>query len=223
MRHLLLIPLICAVFSIAGVTPHPVSTASISLSTTHGASLELLRPPHFATTPTTSSHGCDNLHDCRTLSSIVQSSLLTILACVWFAIHHNIPAPRTERPSEPKRNVIIKAGHFIWDKLLGQRAAMIVLFATLIAPEWMLGNAQLQAHTAWRLAKRLEDARRAAAKTWKNGRRDPADDSTSGGEKLGGPTVSQQEVFEMPIMSFHALEAAELLHKADAPWKMRVR
>lgn len=34
---------------------------------------------------------CDNLYDCRALSSIVVSCLATLAACTWVSVHPNIP------------------------------------------------------------------------------------------------------------------------------------
>lgn len=36
---------------------------------------------------------CIDLHRCRTLFSILWSCLLTLAACIWAAVHPNIPAP----------------------------------------------------------------------------------------------------------------------------------
>lgn len=204
MIHPLLIPLICAAFAITSIAPHPVSTVS------HVASPELLvGVPHLAAGPTPSSLTCDNLHECRTLSSIVQSSLLTILACAWFAVHHNIAAPKKERPDEPRRKFFTKAVHYLKDKLVEHRPAALVFIVTLLAPEWMLGNALLQALTAWRLAKKLEAAR-VEAKTTREEAKDAREKAEDARASL------KDEVREVPMSSFEAVEAAELVNKVDA-------
>ena len=39
------------------------------------------------------SDGCNNIDGCRTLSQIIISCLGTIFACVWVAVHRDIPDP----------------------------------------------------------------------------------------------------------------------------------
>ncbi|KAF7979537.1 hypothetical protein HWV62_42128 [Athelia sp. TMB] len=103
---------------------------------------------------------CDNIHYCRTLVGIVQSCILTILACVWFAVHRNVPAPKVDRPSQG--NHLVRTGLLIWYKILDQRQAVIVFVVTLLVPEWVLAWALRQWLVAHKLVFNLEIARTVA-------------------------------------------------------------
>lgn len=100
---------------------------------------------------------CYDIRYCRTLEGLVLSCLVTILACVWFAVHRNIPAPRVHRPRHG--NVFVRTGLFVWYKILDQRQAVIVFVVTLLVPEWVLAWALRQWIVAHKLTGRLEDAR----------------------------------------------------------------
>lgn len=100
--------------------------------------------PTTAPFPTTSlaatdpsSLTCDHIHICRTLLGIVWSCLGTIFACVWVAVHRNIPGPQ-------------KTSHLGW---------LRVVIVTLLAPEWILAWAVRQRFGAWSLSVELENAR----------------------------------------------------------------
>ncbi|KAF7974346.1 hypothetical protein HWV62_12412 [Athelia sp. TMB] len=100
---------------------------------------------------------CYDIRYCRTLQGLVQSCILTILACVWFAVHRNIPAPKVVRPRHP--NFIVRAGLFVWNKVLDQRQAANVFVVTLLVPEWVLAWALRQWIVARKLVVELESAR----------------------------------------------------------------
>ncbi|KAF7984846.1 hypothetical protein HWV62_10799 [Athelia sp. TMB] len=102
---------------------------------------------------------CKDIDHCRTLAAIVQSCIVTILACVWFAVHRNIPAPRVDHPHA---NFFIRTGLFVWYKILDQRQALTVFVVTLLVPEWVLAWALRQFLRARKLAKELEEAREEA-------------------------------------------------------------
>lgn len=97
------------------------------------------------TTSHPSSTICDNLNNCRTLLSIVQSCVVTIFACVWVAVHRNIPGPQQSWISI----------HLEWLK--------VVVLAVLV-PEWVLAWAVRQGLRARTIVKQLEDARAIAQK-----------------------------------------------------------
>ncbi|KZP22449.1 hypothetical protein FIBSPDRAFT_664611, partial [Athelia psychrophila] len=82
---------------------------------------------------------------------IVVSCLVTILACVWFAVHRNIPAPRPRQSQHPR--FIVRAAKRAWSVVLGQREAAIVFVVALLAPEWILAWAMRQAIRAWDISK----------------------------------------------------------------------
>ncbi|KAF8331028.1 uncharacterized protein EI90DRAFT_1055910 [Cantharellus anzutake] len=48
-------------------------------------------PPNSTTFPMNHSDACDDLRNCRTMWSMVYSCLLMIFACVWTAIHPDVP------------------------------------------------------------------------------------------------------------------------------------
>lgn len=106
-------------------------------------------PPSFAigeaTTTALDATGsvCDSINNCRTLVSIVTSCLGTIFACVWVAVHPNIPGPTQS-----------------W--LSRQVESLKVVVVTLLAPEWVLAWAVRQFLTARKYAVMLEDARKTA-------------------------------------------------------------
>lgn len=100
---------------------------------------------------------CYDIRYCRTLESLVQSCVVTILACVWFAVHRNIPAPKVDRPH--RSNPLANAAMLVWDKILDQRQAAIVFVAALLAPEWVLAWALRQFLVARSLTENLEKAR----------------------------------------------------------------
>lgn len=83
---------------------------------------------------------CESIRNCRTLLGIIWSCLGTIFACIWVAVHRNIPGPK-QKPFSV---------HLEWFK---------VVFLTLLVPEWILAWAVRQNLYARRLAKELEGAR----------------------------------------------------------------
>ncbi|KAF7965866.1 hypothetical protein HWV62_41184 [Athelia sp. TMB] len=117
--------------------------------------------PSFITLDTTvaaiSDAECERLDGCRSLYSIVQSCIVTILACVWFAVPRNVPAPKSVRPHHD--NLFARATLSFWHRALDQRQAAIVFVVALLAPEWVLAWALRQFLVARGLAKKLEAAR----------------------------------------------------------------
>ncbi|KZP21845.1 hypothetical protein FIBSPDRAFT_825300, partial [Athelia psychrophila] len=115
------------------VAARAVDTDITSLTTSNTSSSMLFDSSNV----TASSESCTDIKTCRTLNQIVVSCLVTILACVWFAVHRNVPAPRRGPSYHP--NFFIKSA---------QEAAMVFVVA-LIAPEWILAWALRQAIVAW--------------------------------------------------------------------------
>lgn len=107
---------------------------------------------------TLSSDSCIDINSCRTLDDITQSCILTILACVWFAVHRNIPAPKAN-PPEGESFL-----HKLRRMIRTQWQAVIVLIVTLIAPEWILAWALRQMFRARELVGELEKASAQAKK-----------------------------------------------------------
>ncbi|KAF7984840.1 hypothetical protein HWV62_10787 [Athelia sp. TMB] len=103
---------------------------------------------------------CYDIRYCRTLESLVQSCIVTILACVWFAVHRNVPAPREDHPHA---NFFVRALRFVWYKIIDQRQALTVFVVTLLVPEWVLAWALRQFFMAHKLSRQLEEAREQAS------------------------------------------------------------
>ncbi|KAI0059880.1 hypothetical protein BV25DRAFT_1918237 [Artomyces pyxidatus] len=129
------------------VASSPVSSPTFSTWTNDTAS--------FSLRSSTSATGtCTDIAICRTRYTIIWSSLVTILACVWTAVHRNI--------SEPERT-----GESRFRRILGRilEAAKIVV-VTLLVPEWVLGWAVRQYLSAREIGMELEDARAEAMAKW---------------------------------------------------------
>ncbi|KAF8331716.1 uncharacterized protein EI90DRAFT_2995826, partial [Cantharellus anzutake] len=78
--------------------------------------------PHNATSLSPNiSNACNDLRTCQTMWSIIYTCLLTIIACIWTAVHPNIPKP----------------GHSLLPGVT--RGPLMVL--SLVAPEVLLGGA----------------------------------------------------------------------------------
>ena len=120
---------------------------------------------------------CDNLHTCRSLYSIIQTCLATIFACVWVAVHRNVPAPKIE--TVRNSNPIIKAAQWLLSTILDQKQSVIVFTVTLLAPEWVLAWAVRQRLRARTIAKELEEARVEATEHWKASLPEPVDGTSA--------------------------------------------
>ncbi|KAI0059748.1 hypothetical protein BV25DRAFT_1785836, partial [Artomyces pyxidatus] len=78
---------------------------------------------------------------------IIWSSLVTILACVWTAVHRNIAAPAKRGDSRSRRLVA---------RVLEVAKIVVV---TLLVPEWVLAWAVRQFLNARQIGRELEAAR----------------------------------------------------------------
>ncbi|KAF7984853.1 hypothetical protein HWV62_10813 [Athelia sp. TMB] len=143
--------LLLAVFSV--VDARAVSADSALLPNATATSLVA----SVATNVSLPDDACKDIDHCRTLAGLVQSCILTILACVWFAVHRNIPAPKVHRPRHS--NFLVRIGLFVWYKILDQRQAANVFVVALLVPEWVLAWALRQLIVARDLVEQLEGAR----------------------------------------------------------------
>lgn len=109
---------------------------------------------------------CKDLDTCRSLYSIIQTCVATIFACVWVAVHRNIPAPKQKH--KWNSNLVLKAAQWIWFKIVDQKQSFVVFTVTLLAPEWVLAWAIRQMLVARRVAGELEDARKVAKRNWED-------------------------------------------------------
>ncbi|KZP06206.1 hypothetical protein FIBSPDRAFT_805134, partial [Athelia psychrophila] len=125
--------------ALSDVAARAVDTNTTSLATSNISSSILSDSSNV----TASSESCTDIKTCRTLDQIIVSCLVTILACVWFAVHRNVPAPR-RKPSYHS-NFFINSTQWAWSVILGQKEAAMVFFVALLAPEWILAWALRQA------------------------------------------------------------------------------
>lgn len=113
-------------------------------------------------------NSCTDFNHCRSLASIVTSCLGTIFACVWVAVHKNMPGPKQT-----------------WISV--QIESLKVVVMTLLVPEWVLAWAVRQFLRAREIAEKLEKARLDAVKRGggsNNGRED--DDEREGSDERAG-------------------------------------
>ncbi|KZP14050.1 hypothetical protein FIBSPDRAFT_935960 [Athelia psychrophila] len=87
---------------------------------------------------------CNDINNCRTVVGIVTSCLATIIACIWSAVHPNVPGPSQSSMSR-------------------QIESLKIIVVTLLAPEWVLAWAVRQSLQAREYAEMLERARVEAA------------------------------------------------------------
>ncbi|KAF7970717.1 hypothetical protein HWV62_23204 [Athelia sp. TMB] len=145
----------------------PASSLAVDVSSLLNASAVSALSPAVSITTISSTETCDNIHTCRTLYSIVQTCLATIFACVWVAVHRNIPGPKAR--ASRSSNLVISSAQWLWATILDQRQSVIVFLVTLLVPEWILAWAIRQAILAQQLTTELEDARRDAKELWEKG------------------------------------------------------
>ena len=162
-----------------------------ALSLTVNTTSALIPPATSALSDTTNlttaiiTKSCDDIHTCRTLYSIVQTCLATIFACVWVAVHRNIPAPKSVPDPNSNPGPIEKATQWLWSKIRDLRQPFIVFSVTLLAPEWVLAWAVRQRFRAHRLAKELEEAKAEATADWKESHLGSADGRGTGMSRRG--------------------------------------
>ena len=166
---------------------------SLAVNTSSTLPLPAVAIPSFPVNLSTTNPdaACTVLYTCRKLDSIIQTCLVTVFACVWVAVHRNIPEPKSEPAPSP--HFIVNAARWVWEMILDQRQSVIVFVVTLLAPEWVLAWAVRQAIEARYLAKRLEEARKEAERRWEGSGTEPAaemaDDEPNGSDDLPRPLV----------------------------------
>lgn len=96
---------------------------------------------------------CNTLGHCRTIWNIIWSCLATIFACIWVAVHPNIPQPK------PPRKTVSSLG-WLGDVCTPLGEKVIVALVALLAPEFIFAWAVRQ----WIVARSIAaDCRKAAA------------------------------------------------------------
>lgn len=74
---------------------------------------------------------CEDPNGCRTIWSIVLSSLVTTLACTWAAVHPNVSFPTDTRKMGIRERYLCKIRAFL-------RERMIIFLLVIISPEFIL-------------------------------------------------------------------------------------
>lgn len=73
---------------------------------------------------------CRTLGHCRTIWNIIWSCIVTIFACIWIAVHPNIPQPKAPRERSTLLGLLIDTCSNLGEKL-------IVATVALLAPEFI--------------------------------------------------------------------------------------
>lgn len=92
---------------------------------------------------------CDNINNCRQLSDILWGCFATIFACVYVAVHRNIP--RVSNPDDPNR---WQDKWIAWT--VSQIESLTITMVAIFLPEWILAWAAGQWLTAHKIARELE-------------------------------------------------------------------
>ncbi|KAF8331690.1 uncharacterized protein EI90DRAFT_2972306 [Cantharellus anzutake] len=91
---------------------------------------------YSAPIPQNVSDGCNDLRNCRTMWGLVYGCLLTVFACVWTAVHPNVPQHDGD----------------IWSF----SSHVGLMMASLVSPEWILGTAWRQFMLSRRVSKKYK-------------------------------------------------------------------
>lgn len=181
--------LFCTIYLLA-VTLSDVAARAVDINitsfpTSNSSSLILSE----STNVTPSLQSCTDIKTCRMLDQIIVSCLVTILACVWFAVHRNIPAPPTVKHHEDffARSVRTLRGSV--------REAATILVVGFLVPEWIVGWALRQFVGSWRLVQKLERAREEGILKWK---------------QENGHSNAQEEVREVDTVESTALQPVQI-------------
>lgn len=118
----------CLVIPLAGVYARAMDTTITARPTSRISSSMLSNSVNATDSP----QRCINIDNCRTLNNIIQSCLVTILACVWFAVHRNIPAPKPMQSRH--QNFFVRCAKWVRRTVLDQREAAIGAFCRLPRP-----------------------------------------------------------------------------------------
>ncbi|KZP03664.1 hypothetical protein FIBSPDRAFT_844731 [Athelia psychrophila] len=170
--------LICLSLVQACIAP----AVSESDTTSNPASSVLDTSFAFASSESTS-NTCHDINNCRTMVGIVTSCLATIFACIWVAVHPNMPGPKQSWMSRQIRSLKL-------------------VVVTLLVPEWVLAWAVRQYLQARRYGKKLEaarlkadaDAARPASQAITNNLYTKSSSSDEGGEQSAGIGLEEQSV-----------------------------
>ncbi|KAF7985794.1 hypothetical protein HWV62_429 [Athelia sp. TMB] len=127
-----------------------------------------------------SSGACKDIDNCRTLADIVTSCVGTIFACVWVAVHRNLPGPM-----QSKTSVRLQATK--------------VVVMTLVIPEWVMAWSVRQLLQARVYARALERVRRIAAREELQRREEGTGKSLAGGLGKGRVDIRVEDIYETQL------------------------
>ena len=108
-------------------------------------------------------NACDDINNCRQISDIVYGCLGTIFACVWVAVHRNVP--RVSEPEIPRKVAIfacvrVSEPDISWKSVRewfeAQGESIGVTLVALAAPEFLVLWAARQWMTAKLIAAELQ-------------------------------------------------------------------
>ncbi|KAF7970316.1 hypothetical protein HWV62_24388 [Athelia sp. TMB] len=151
---------------------------------------------------------CSDFDHCRSLASIVTSCLGTIFACVWVAVHKNIPGPKQS-----------------WISV--QVESLKVVLMTLLVPEWVLAWAVRQFLRAQQIATELEKVRLDPIKGGGGGDNGSVGDDERGGgnerddhheTRLLDRHPNSESVAEQPPFAVELWDLEKKLGRTDQSW-----
>ncbi|KAI0062775.1 hypothetical protein BV25DRAFT_1915899 [Artomyces pyxidatus] len=157
---------------------------------------------------------CTDIEICRTRYSIIWSSLVTILACVWTAVHRNIPGPAKAEESQLRRFVV---------RVL---EVVQIVVVTLLVPEWVLAWAVRQFLSARRVGRELEEARVDAERAW-NTKRCVDGDSSANRERpkswasWNGDVLLTHRCIGQMAVNDYSLGVDKCVGRLDSKWTTR--
>ncbi|KAJ7059141.1 hypothetical protein C8F01DRAFT_1370743 [Mycena amicta] len=107
------------------------------------------------TTRSASEDACKDIDSCRKLFDIVWGCLVTVFACIWVAVHPNVPPP----PPSP-----LPKGSSLWHQVKWRvidsqgplRSRLKLMLVGLLAPEFIAGFAGRQLVAAWYFSKEYD-------------------------------------------------------------------
>ncbi|KAF8331654.1 uncharacterized protein EI90DRAFT_2920002 [Cantharellus anzutake] len=114
-----------------------MATALITFLLAHTVYSAPISPHNAASLPPNISHTCSDLRDCRTMWSIIYACLSTILACIWTAVHPDIPGGS-------RKTWMFKS----------TRIGLTMI--SLVLPEYILMIAWEDFLNSWRISKKCE-------------------------------------------------------------------
>ncbi|KAF8325750.1 uncharacterized protein EI90DRAFT_3071613 [Cantharellus anzutake] len=115
-----------------------MATALVNLLLAHNVYSAPIPPHNMTSFLQNVSDGCNDLRNCRTMWGIVYSCLLTVFACIWTAVHPNLPK------------------HYRGDGFLSITSRVGLMIVSLLSPEGFLALAWRQFLWSWRISEKYK-------------------------------------------------------------------